>query len=55
MANEIIEITDAEFDELLEEQTPQFKKWNDLEINKIYIVTNTTVVDTQMGESMVVT
>ena len=55
MANEIIEITDAEFDELLEEPTPQFKKWNDLEINKIYIVTNTTVVDTQMGESMVVT
>ena len=55
MANDIIEITDAEFDKLLEEQTPQYKKWSDLEIKKIYIVTDTTMVDTQKGESMVLT
>ena len=53
MANEIKEITTAEFDRLLEEQTPQYSKWSDLEINKIYTVTNTTMVNTQKGESMV--
>ena len=31
---EIQEITDAEFNKLLEEQTPQYKKWSDLEIGK---------------------
>ena len=50
---EIQEITDAEFDKLLEEQTPQYKKWSDLEIGKIYIVKDTGVVTTQKGESMV--
>ena len=53
MANEIKEITTAEFNRLLEEQTPQYSKWSDLEINKIYTVTNTTMVNTQKGESMV--
>ena len=55
MATEIKEITDAEFNKLLEEQAPQYKKWSDLEIKKIYIVTDTTMVDTQKGESMVLT
>ena len=31
------------------------KKWNDLEIGKIYIVKDTGVVTTQKGESMVLT
>ena len=52
---EIQEITDAELNKLLEEQAPQYKKWSDLEIKKIYIVTDTTMVDTQKGESMVLT
>ena len=30
MANEIKEISTAEFDRLLEEQTPQYSKWSDL-------------------------
>ena len=55
MANDIVEITDAEFDDLLEDQTPQIKKWSDLENKKIYLVTNTIVVDTQMGELMAAT
>ena len=46
MANEIREITEAEFDQLLEEQTPQYQKWTDLEIQKIYIVTDTNMVTT---------
>ena len=37
MANEIKEITTAEFNRLLEEQTPQYCKWSDLEINKIQL------------------
>ena len=53
MANEIKEITTAEFDRLLEEQTPQYSKWSNLEINKIYTVTNTTMVNIQKCESMV--
>ena len=55
MATEIKEITDAEFDLLLEEQTPQYQKWTDLEVKKIYIVTDTTMVTTQKGVSMVLT
>ena len=39
MANDIVEITDAEFDDLLEDQTPQIKKWSDLE-NKKNIFSN---------------
>ena len=46
MANEIREITAEEFDQLLEEQTPQYQKWTDLEIQKIYIVTDTNMVTT---------
>ena len=53
MANEIKEITTAEFDRLLEEQIPQYSKWSDLEINRIYTVTNTTMVNTEKGKSMV--
>ena len=47
LAYEIQEITTAQFDKLLKEQTPQYNKWSDLEINKIYTVTNTTMIDTQ--------
>ena len=53
MANDIREITEAEFDQLLEEQTPQYQKWTDLEIKKIYIVTDTNMVTTSKGVSMV--
>ena len=52
-ANDIQEITTAKFDELLKEQT--YNKWDDLEINKVYIVANTKMVDTQDGQSMVMT
>ena len=45
--------TVAEFDRLLKEQTPEYSKWTDLEINKIYTVTNTTMVNTKKGETMV--
>ena len=54
-ANEIQEITTAQFDELLKEQTPEYNKWSDLEENKIYTVTNTKMVDTQYGKSMILT
>lgn len=56
-ANEIQEITTAQFEKLLKEQTPEHdtKKWSDLEINKIYTVTNTKMVDTQIGKSMILT
>ena len=53
IATEIREITEAEFDQLLEEQTPQYQKWTDLEIKKIYIVTHTNMVTTSKGVSMV--
>ena len=53
LANEIQEITTAQFDKLLKEQTPQYNKWSDLEINKIYTVINTKMVDTQNGKSMI--
>ena len=54
-ANEIQEITTAQFEKLLKEQTPEYdtQKWADLEINKIYTVTNTKMVDTQIGKSMI--
>ena len=38
---------------MLKEQTPEYSKWVDLEINKIYTVTNTTMVNTKKGETMV--
>ena len=53
LAYEIQEITTAQFDKLLKEQTPQYNKWSDLEINKIYTVTNTKMIDTQKGKSMI--
>ena len=53
LANKIQEITTAQFDKLLKEQTPQYNKWSDLEINKIYTVTNTKMIDTQKGKSMI--
>ena len=40
-ANEIREITTAQFENLLKQQTHDPQKWADLEINKIYAVTNT--------------
>ena len=52
-ANDTQTITAAEFDNLLKEQT--YQKWSDLEINKIYTVTNTRLVGTQYGMSMVLT
>ena len=53
LGNEIQEITIAQFDKLLKEQTPQYNKWSDLEINKIYTVTNAKMIDTQKGKSMI--
>ena len=53
LANETQEITTAQFDKLLKEQIPQYNKWSDLEINKIYTVTNTKMIDTQKGKSMI--
>ena len=50
MANEIKEITTAEFNRLLEEQNPQYSKWSDLEINKIYTVTKTALVNTKKAK-----
>ena len=54
-AKDIKEITHAQFEKLLKEQTPEHdtQKWIDLEINKIYTVTNTKMVDTQNGKSMI--
>ena len=47
-ANEIREITPAQFENLLKEQTQHdTKKWADLEINKNYTVTNTRMVPTE--------
>ena len=53
LANEIQEITTAQFDKLFKEQTPQYNKWSDLGINKIYTVTNTKIINTQKGKSMI--
>ena len=55
MANEIKEITTAEFNILLEKENPQYSKCTDLEINKIYTITNTALVSTKKGEAMVLT
>ena len=54
-ANKIQEITTAQFEKLLKEQTPEYdtQKWTDLEINTIYTVTSTKMVDTQSGKSMI--
>ena len=41
-ANDTQTITAAEFDNLLKEET--YQKWSDLEINKIYTVTNKRMV-----------
>jgi len=54
--NNVIEITLEEFDELLKEQTQyDTKRWTDLEINKIYIVTSYRSVETSNGESVILT
>ena len=52
-ANEIREITTAQFENLLKQQTHDPQKWADLEINKIYTVTNTKIVPTKYGEVMI--
>ena len=52
-ANEIREITTAQFENLLKQQTHDPQKWADLEINKIYTVTNTKIVPTRNGEIMI--
>ena len=44
------ELTTEEFDKLLEEQTPLYNKWTDLEINKIYTITNTALVNTKKAK-----
>ena len=49
-------ITESEFDELLKEQSQyDTKKWTDLEIKKIYTITEYRTVDTSNGESLVLT
>ena len=52
-ANEIQEITTAQFEKLLREETPEHntQKLTKIEINKIYTVTNTKLVDTPIGKS----
>ena len=51
-----MDITTAQFDELLEEQNQNStKKWTDLEVNKIYTITDTKIVETEYGPSMVLT
>ena len=54
-ANKIQEITTAQFEKILKEQTPEYdtQNWTDLKINKIYTVTNTKMVDTQIGKSII--
>ena len=52
-ANEIREITTAQFENLLKQQTHDPQKWTDLEINKIYTVTNTKMVPTKNGQAMI--
>ena len=52
-ANEIREITTAQFENLLKQQTHDPQKWADLEINRIYTVTNTKIVPTKNGEAMI--
>ena len=44
------ELTTEKFEKLLEEQTPLYNKWTDLEINKIYKITNTTLVNTKKAK-----
>ena len=45
--------TAADFERLLKEQTPEYSKWTEIEINKIYTITSTKMVKTQKGELMV--
>ena len=52
-ANEIREITTAQFENLLKVQTHDTRKWADLEINKIYRVTHTRMVPTKNGQAMI--
>ena len=54
-AREIPEITIALFEKLLKEQIPKYDTHNlkDIEIDKLYTVTSTKVVDTQNGRSMI--
>ena len=54
--NNIQDITTDEFEELLKEQS-QFdtKKWTDLEINNIYTSTDYRTINTDNGESVILT
>lgn len=50
------EITTEEFEQLLEEQSQyETQKWADLELNKIYTITDYKTVQTTDGESTVLT
>ena len=51
------EITNAEFDKLLKLTQSQDKimKWNELEINEVYTITDTKNVQTQNRDAMVLT
>jgi hypothetical protein len=51
-----VEILTEEFEELLRGQNQyDTKKWTDLEVNKIYIITSHKTVKTSNGESVVIT
>lgn len=50
------EISIDEFEQLLKEQSEyDTKKWSDLENNKIYTITEYRTIDTNNGESMILT
>ena len=50
------DITTEEFEELLKEQSEyDTQKWSDLEINKIYTITNYRTIETSNGESVILT
>ena len=51
------EISPEEFDQLCEEQQPEFQeilKWEDLEVNAIYKITDTKNIETSNGESCII-
>ena len=50
------DITEEEFEEMLKEQSEyNTKKWSDLEIKKIYTITDYKTVETSNGESTILT
>lgn len=50
------EITTGKFEQLLKDQSRyNTQKWSDLEINKIYTITNYKTITTSNGESVILT